>query len=264
MRCARSWRSTSRATAPTTARSSGASKPRSPTSCASSTGERCASWSIPRPRRPRSRLPLAEPPDLKRGASGDPPTPRSGRQQCPSRGAIVFRSCVRGQRESLRVSSSRRSPTRARTGIIPDAPDLHALAEDPMKPVICSSLVLALAGAMRAAEIDWQRFQDTDVIEIVTQDEDGESRETSIWIVTFGGHGYVRTNDSRWLANIRRGSNVALRLDEREFPVTAREPDDAAITARVEEGFKQKYGFMQRVMSTFRMREPTLLELTAR
>ena len=125
-------------------------------------------------------------------------------------------------------------------------------------------LALALAGSARAAELDWQRFQDTDVIEVLTHDEDGAQRETSVWIVAFDGHGYVRTNDSRWLANIRRGSSVALRLGEQEFAVAAREPNDPAITARVEEQFKQKYGFMQRVMSTFRMREPTLLEFTAR
>ena len=125
-------------------------------------------------------------------------------------------------------------------------------------------LALALAGSARAAELDWQRFQDTDVIEVLTHDEDGAQRETSVWIVAFDGHGYVRTNDSRWLANIRRGSSVALRLGEDEYAVAAREPDDAAIDARVEEQFKQKYGFMQRVMSVFRMREPTVLELTAR
>jgi hypothetical protein len=131
-----------------------------------------------------------------------------------------------------------------------------------MKPMIAATVLLALAGSARAAELDWQRFQDEDVIEIVTHDEDGALRETSIWIVSFDGHGYVRTNDSRWLANIRRGSSVALRLGEDEFPVTAREPNDAALTARVEEGFKQKYGFTQRVMSVFRMTEPTLLELS--
>ena len=135
-----------------------------------------------------------------------------------------------------------------------------------MKPMVCLGflLALALADAARAVAFDWQRFQDADVIEIVTHDEDGELRETSIWIVTLDDHGYVRTNDSRWLANIRRGSGVALRLGEQEYAVSAREPNDAALSARVEEQFKQKYGFMQRVMSVFRMREPTLLELTAR
>ena len=133
-----------------------------------------------------------------------------------------------------------------------------------MKPMVCVGILLALAGAAQAAGLDWQRFQDADVVQIVTHDEDGDLRETSIWIVTFDDRGYVRTNDSRWLANIRRGSGIALRLGEQEFAVSAREPNDPALTARVEEHFKKKYGFMQRVMSTFRMREPTVLELTAR
>ena len=135
-----------------------------------------------------------------------------------------------------------------------------------MRPMACSALLLALAlaGTARAGALDWQRFQDADVIQIVTHDEDGALRETKIWIVTLDNHGYVRTNDSRWLANIRRGSGVALQLGEQEFAVSAREPNDAALSARVEEHFKQKYGFMQRVMSWFRMREPTVLELTAR
>jgi hypothetical protein len=94
-----------------------------------------------------------------------------------------------------------------------------------MKPIVwvvsCSQLACALR---RALELDWQRFQDTDVIEVLTHDEDGELRETSVWIVAFDGHGYVRTNDSRWLANIRRGSSVALRLGTDEFPVARASP----------------------------------------
>ena len=135
-----------------------------------------------------------------------------------------------------------------------------------MKTTACLGLLLtlALAGAAQAAALDWQRFQAADTVEVVTHDDDGELRETTIWLVVFDDHGYVRTNDSRWLANIRRGSSVALRLGEEQFAVSAREPNDAALSARVEEQFKQKYGFMQRVMSVFRMQEPTVLELTAR
>jgi len=124
--------------------------------------------------------------------------------------------------------------------------------------------LLLVAVPAAGAAIDWQRFQEQDVIQILTTDEDGDPRETSVWVVTLDGNGYVRTNDSRWLANIRRGSEVVLRLDSEEFPVAARETDDPEITARVEESFKEKYGFLQRVMSVFRTTEPTVLELTAR
>lgn len=125
-------------------------------------------------------------------------------------------------------------------------------------------LVLLLLAPLAAAASDLESVAQQDVVEVLTHDEDGELRETKVWITGFDGRAYVRTNDSRWLANIRRGSEVALRADEQEHAVAARETDDAEIAARVEAAFKEKYGLMQRVMSFFRVSEPTLLELTPR
>ena len=45
-------------------------------------------------------------------------------------------------------------------------------------------------------------------------------------------------------------------------PVAALEVDDPDEAARVEERFKAKYGWVQRVMSTFRISEPTVLRLS--
>jgi hypothetical protein len=123
-------------------------------------------------------------------------------------------------------------------------------------------LLALLWAAPAAAQSEWSPFAEASVIHIVTQDEDGAERDTKVWFVVEDGAGFVRTNDSRWLANIRRGSNVVLRLDETSRPVTSEEVSDAALTAAVEEAFKAKYGFVQRVMSAFRMREPTVLRLS--
>ena len=122
-------------------------------------------------------------------------------------------------------------------------------------------LAVALAAGLAAAETDWAPFAEADVVRIVTQDENGAERDTPVWIVVVEGAPYVRTNDSRWLANIRRGSSVSLRLDSTTRPVSAQEVGDPAVTARVEEAFKTKYGFMQRVMSVFRLRQPSVLRL---
>jgi hypothetical protein len=117
---------------------------------------------------------------------------------------------------------------------------------------------LAATGAQAT---DWSPFAEADVVRIVTQDEDGAERDTPVWFVVVEGDGFVRTNDSRWLANIQRGSRVALRLDQMERPVTAEELSDASLSAAVEEAYKAKYGFVQRVMSAFRLREPVVLRL---
>jgi len=104
-------------------------------------------------------------------------------------------------------------------------------------------------------------FAAESVIEIATRDEDGAARDTPVWIVALDGAAFVRTNDSRWLANIRRGSPVAIRAAGAERAVRASEVADAALKARVEEAFLAKYGRMQRVMSALRWREPTVLRL---
>ena len=109
---------------------------------------------------------------------------------------------------------------------------------------------------------EWQPFAEQDVIQIITEDPDGDLRETKIWIVVLDGTGYIRTNNSRWLANIRRGSPISLRSEEWESRVTATEIDDDQVDEEVESAFKSKYGLMQSVMSFFRISDPTLLELT--
>jgi hypothetical protein len=110
----------------------------------------------------------------------------------------------------------------------------------------------------------WAPARDESVVEILTTDSDGDLRETPVWIVVLDDAGYVRTNDSTWLANIRRGSPVRLRVGTEENAVRVSEVSDAGLRARVEDAFKQKYGWMQRVMSALRTREPTVLLLAPR
>jgi hypothetical protein len=129
---------------------------------------------------------------------------------------------------------------------------------------LAALLAAALAaggGDARGAEIDWTPLAEEDVVEILTVDPDGEPRETKVWVVVVGDAAYVRTNDSRWLANIRRDPLFRMRVREREFSLRAEETTERETIERVEAGFKAKYGFMQRVMSALRLREPTVLRL---
>jgi hypothetical protein len=124
-------------------------------------------------------------------------------------------------------------------------------------------VLMCFAAAGAAQSFDWAPASEDSVVEILTSDADGSLRETPVWIVVLDGAAYVRTNDSKWLGNIRRGTAVRLRVREVETQVGTDEVKDAALTARVEEAFKAKYGFTQRVMSLFRISEPTVLRLTA-
>jgi hypothetical protein len=126
-----------------------------------------------------------------------------------------------------------------------------------------ASLTLA-SHALGQQPFDWTPAREESVIEVLTADADGDLRETPVWIVVVEGAGFVRTNESKWLANIRRGSPVRLRVRNVESAMVASEVADAALRARVEAAFKDKYGMMQRVMSWFRMREPVVLRLDPR
>jgi hypothetical protein len=122
-------------------------------------------------------------------------------------------------------------------------------------------LALVLLAPPARAQTEWSPFAEASVVHIVTRDEDGEERDTPVWFVVVEDAGYVRTNDSRWLGNIRRGSSVVLREGETERRVSSEEVSDAAVTGAVEEAFKVKYGLVQRIMSALRVREPTVLRL---
>ena len=124
------------------------------------------------------------------------------------------------------------------------------------------ALSLAIFASVAVAEpFNWAPATTESVVEVLTSDTDGELRETPVWIVVIDDVAYVRTNDSKWLANIRRGSAVRVRVRGLESGVLAFEVADAALKARVEKEFKKKYGSMQRMMSMFRMSEPVVLRL---
>ncbi len=140
---------------------------------------------------------------------------------------------------------------------------MYAIVSRPMLAAACLGLILAGGASAEDPPGVWAPFVETDIIEIHTQDEDGDSRETKIWIVVLDGAGWVRTNDSRWLANIRRGSPIELRADDTRLAATATEIEDEGSYDRVEAAFKEKYGAMQKIMSFFRLRRPTVLRLDA-
>ncbi len=119
----------------------------------------------------------------------------------------------------------------------------------------------AQAGGEGAAAAWTAGFAAVGTVRIVTVDADGDVRDTPVWIVTSDATAWVRTNDSRWLANIRRGSPIDLRTDDVSQPVAALEVDDAGEAARVEALFKTKYGWVQKLMSAVRISEPTVLRL---
>jgi hypothetical protein len=110
---------------------------------------------------------------------------------------------------------------------------------------------LLLAPSVRAQSPDWNAVAGEDVIEVLTHDEDGELRETKVWMGALEGVGYVRTSDTRWHANIARDANVGVRVAGQEYPLRAELVTDDELHARVNAVFRAKYGFTDRMLGWF-------------
>jgi hypothetical protein len=106
---------------------------------------------------------------------------------------------------------------------------------------IAFTAVLLGAGVAHAEAVDWNAAHEHDVIEILTRDADGATRETKVWVAALEGRGYVRTNESRWFQNLEREPNAAIRFGDVEYPVRAEVVRDPALRARVDAVFAEKY-----------------------
>jgi hypothetical protein len=125
------------------------------------------------------------------------------------------------------------------------------------------ALLLGAAPAL-AGEIDWQTVASQDVVRIITVDPDGELREKKVWIAVLDGSAWLRTGNSRWLANIRRDPEVKLRAGEQLLELSAEEIDDAAARERVDAAMRAKYGWTDRMVGLFRGRDYHVLRLAPR
>jgi len=110
----------------------------------------------------------------------------------------------------------------------------------------------------------WQDFADVDVIEVVTTDPDGDLRETPVWFVLIDGDAWLRTNDSRWLANIERDPAFRVRVEGLEFEVGGQVVHDAAMIERIDAASLKKYGWQERLIHVFRMSPPDILRIVPR
>jgi hypothetical protein len=127
-----------------------------------------------------------------------------------------------------------------------------------------SALAAAWIAPVPAGAIDWAAAGAERVVQIVTRNEDGTSRETKVWLVVVDGQGYVRTGGTRWWGNIERDPDVVLRVAGAEHAVRAELVGDAELAARVEAALRTKYGWSDRLMGPFRFGDTHILRLVPR
>jgi hypothetical protein len=108
---------------------------------------------------------------------------------------------------------------------------------------------------------DWASLGDEKVPQLVTHDADGDERITKLWISVVDGRAYLRTGGSRWNANLEREPRAELWIGEHAYPVGVTRVEDSDLRVRIEAGFREKYGFGDKLISPFRSSEPNLWRL---
>jgi Uncharacterized protein conserved in bacteria (DUF2255) len=131
------------------------------------------------------------------------------------------------------------------------------------KPWLAALFVaaLALAGVERAAALDWEPYGDLDTIQVITSDEDGGLRLTTIWIVVVDRQAYIRTAGTTWGDNVERNGVLKLREEGGDRPLRAEKVLSAAEVERVVAAFREKYGTTDAVMEWFRFGERRVFRL---
>jgi hypothetical protein len=137
----------------------------------------------------------------------------------------------------------------------------------PALPALCAGLWLAVLGAAgaRAAEgPDWEALADVGTIEVITRDEDGGVRESSIWFAVLDGQGFLRTGGSTWGENISRDPTVVLRIEGIEYPLRADFIEEDTLRARIIAAFREKYGWFDGFVDFVRGSRPKIMHMLPR
>lgn len=116
-----------------------------------------------------------------------------------------------------------------------------------------------------AQPINWYAVADVKTIVTITVDEDGTTRETTIWLVVVDGQGYIRTSGwTEWGKNIQRNPDIGLRIGETEQLVRASFVTDEGLRQRIVDTFREKYGWFDGFLNIFRRGSSLIMRLDER
>ncbi len=130
--------------------------------------------------------------------------------------------------------------------------------------LLAFALAAASGSVARAGVPDWASVADVGAVQVVTRDEDGDLRETTVWLIVLDGRGYIRTGGTRWGANLVRDPEAVLRIDETEYPMRVEFVEDDGTREQVVAAFREKYGFSDAFISVFRGSRPKIMRLLPR
>jgi len=125
---------------------------------------------------------------------------------------------------------------------------------------LAALLVFALAGAAHAAP-DWSQLADLQTVEVISTEEDGTARLTTVWIVVLDNQAYIRTSGTIWGDNVEREGKLRLRVPSGEYALRAEKVLNTQEVERVVTAFREKYGTSDVIAGFFRFGERRVFRL---
>ena len=124
--------------------------------------------------------------------------------------------------------------------------------------------VAMFALSANSQEPDWAVVSDASTVGVLTEDADGSLRVTTVWILVQDGEAYVRTGGSTWGDNVVRSGQIILRVEEIDYSLSVEFEEDDARRERIKQGFRDKYGWFDGMISWVRGDRPRHMRLVSR
>ena len=124
------------------------------------------------------------------------------------------------------------------------------------------ALALVCASNAESATQDWSRWSDLRTVEVISTDEGGRTRTTTVWIVVVEGQAYLRTGNTIWGGNVEREGKLKLKGAPGEYQCRAERITDLSLQERVVAAFRAKYGFRDVISSVIRLGKSRIFRLS--
>jgi len=124
------------------------------------------------------------------------------------------------------------------------------------------ALALVFARCAESASQDWSRWSDLRTVEVISTDEGGRERTTTVWIVVVEGQAYLRTGSTIWGGNVEREGRLKLKGEPGEYPCRAALITDPSVQEKVMAAFRAKYGFNDRISGVIRLGKSRIFRLS--
>ncbi|MGH0033232.1 MAG: DUF2255 family protein [Myxococcota bacterium] len=130
-------------------------------------------------------------------------------------------------------------------------------------PVLLLLLPFA-ASAQDEGVPEWADVADVETVQVVTDNGDGTTSDTTVWLAVVDGQGYIRTGNSGWGGNVLRNQDVELRIGDVSYELHVYFVEDDELRQQITDAFREKYGWSDAFISLFRGSHPTIMRLTSR